>query len=100
MNTVLWVYIILLIGGGLFGFMKAKSQISLITASVAAALLIITTIPGLFSPSTGRAIADIVMAVLLVVFAVRLAKSQKFIPSGLLLVLTVIALALRHVHFT
>jgi uncharacterized membrane protein (UPF0136 family) len=36
------------------------------------------------------------MAVLLVVFAIRLAKTKKFMPSGMLLVITLAALALRH----
>ena len=35
-------------------------------------------------------------AALLVVFAIRLAKTKKFMPSGLMLVLTVLALALRN----
>jgi uncharacterized membrane protein (UPF0136 family) len=34
--------------------------------------------------------------VLLVVFAVRLTKTKKFMPSGLMLVLTLATLALRH----
>ena len=36
-NTMLWVYIILLLVGGLIGFFKAGSKISLITSSVFAA---------------------------------------------------------------
>jgi len=36
------------------------------------------------------------MAVLLVVFAIRLAKTKKFMPSGLMLVVTVAALALQN----
>ena len=37
------------------------------------------------------------MALLLVVFAIRLAKTKKFMPSGLMLVVTVVALALRNI---
>ena len=36
------------------------------------------------------------MVALLVVFAIRLSKTKKFMPSGLMLVITVLALALRH----
>jgi uncharacterized membrane protein (UPF0136 family) len=36
------------------------------------------------------------MAVLLIVFAIRLTKTKKFMPSGLMLILTLAALALRH----
>jgi uncharacterized membrane protein (UPF0136 family) len=42
---------------------------------------------------------DIILAVLLVVFGWRLSKTKKFMPSGLMLILTVAALALRHIHF-
>ena len=37
------------------------------------------------------------LAVLLVVFGIRLAKTKKFMPSGLMLVVTLAALVLRHV---
>ena len=38
-TTVLWIYIVLLVVGGLIGFLKAKSQVSLIMSVVFAALL-------------------------------------------------------------
>ncbi len=95
-HTVLWIYIVLLLVGGLIGFLKAGSKVSLITYAVSAAVLIVTAIPGLFAPSLARALADIIMAALLVVFAIRLGKTKKFMPSGLMLVITVLALALRH----
>ena len=47
-NTVLWVYIVLLLIGGLIGFLKAKIKVSLISSSIFAALLVLTAIPGLF----------------------------------------------------
>ena len=62
-STVLWIYIVLLLVGGLIGFFKAGSKVSLITSSV---------------------------------FAVRLAKTKKFMPSGLMLVVTIAALALQN----
>jgi uncharacterized membrane protein (UPF0136 family) len=36
------------------------------------------------------------MAALLVVFAMRLAKTKKFMPSGMMLVVTLLALILRN----
>lgn len=95
-HTILWIYIVLLLAGGLFGFLKAKSKVSLTTSSIAAAILVVTAIPGLLAPRTASALADVVMAVLLVVFAIRLGKTKKFMPSGMLLALTGAALALRH----
>lgn len=96
MTVVLWIYIVLLVVGGLFGFIKGKSKVSLITSVIAAALLILTAVPGILAPRFGRGMADIIMAVLMVVFAIRLAKTKKFMPSGMLLVVTLAALLLRH----
>jgi uncharacterized membrane protein (UPF0136 family) len=95
-NTILWIYIILLLVGGMIGFFKAGSKISLITSSIAAALLVLTALPGVFTFGFRQNAADVIMAALLVVFAIRLAKTKKFMPSGLMLVLTLAALALRH----
>ena len=95
-TTVLWVYIVLLLVGGLIGFFKAKSKVSLITSAVFAALLVLTALPGFFNRRSRADLANVIMAVLLVVFAVRLAKTKKFMPSGLMLVLTIAALALRN----
>jgi uncharacterized membrane protein (UPF0136 family) len=95
-HTVIWIYIVLLLVGGLFGFLKAGSKVSLITSAVAAAALILTAIPGLFGRSLANGLADAIMAALLVVFAIRLSKTKKFMPSGLMLTVTAAALALRH----
>jgi uncharacterized membrane protein (UPF0136 family) len=95
-NTILWIYIILLVVGGLIGFFKAGSQISLITSTVSAALLVLTAVPGLLGATLRRDLADVIMAALLVVFGIRLTKTKKFMPSGLMLVVTIAALALRH----
>ncbi|MGA3283465.1 MAG: TMEM14 family protein [Verrucomicrobiota bacterium] len=95
-NTVLWIYIILLLVGGLIGFLKAKSKVSLVTSAVFAALLVLTTLRGIFQPAFARDLANILMALLIVVFAVRLAKTKKFMPSGLMLVVTIAALALQN----
>src|SRR5206468_1188597 len=67
-DTILWIYIILLVIGGLIGFLKAKSQISLISSVVFAALLILCQVRIIFQPY----VADILLAVLLVMFAWRL----------------------------
>jgi uncharacterized membrane protein (UPF0136 family) len=94
-NTVLWSYIVLLIAGGLFGFFKAKSKPSLIASVVFGAALILCAVGFIFQPY----VADILLAVLLVVFGIRLSKTKKFMPSGLMLVLTLATLALRHLRF-
>ncbi len=95
-NTVLWVYIVLLLIGGLIGFLRAKSKVSLITSVAAAVLLTLTALPGILDPAFANTLANLILLVLLVVFTLRLAKTKKFMPSGLILVLTVLTLALRN----
>jgi len=91
---VLWIYIILLIIGGLIGFLKGKSRVSLILSVSFAAILILCALDIIFKAY----VADIVMAVLLVVFTMRLAKTKKFMPAGLMLVITILALAIRNLR--
>jgi uncharacterized membrane protein (UPF0136 family) len=94
-HTVLWIYIVLLVIGGLIGFLKAKSQVSLIMSVAFAAALSLCAAGIVFQPY----MANVLLGALLVVFAVRLIKTHKFMPAGLMLVLTIVALALRNVRF-
>ena len=95
-NTVLWIYIVLLVIGGLIGYLKAGSKISLImSACFAAALSLCATHIIAIAD-----LEDILLIVLLIVFAMRLTKSKKFMPGGLMLVLTIAALALRHLNLS
>jgi uncharacterized membrane protein (UPF0136 family) len=87
-NTILWVYIVLLVIGGCMGFFKAGSKVSLITSVCFAAALALFA-AGLIPWAPG---ADVLMVLLLVVFVIRFAKTRKFMPSGLMLVLTLAAL--------
>ena len=98
-NTVLWIYIVLLLVGGLMGFFKGKSKVSLIMSAAFAALLLLTAVPHLLDANFSRGMANVLMAALIVVFALRLAKTKKFMPSGMMLLVTVIALALRNIKF-
>ncbi|HEY5232630.1 MAG TPA: TMEM14 family protein [Verrucomicrobiae bacterium] len=96
---ILWVYIVLLLVGGLIGFLKAKSKVSLVSSAVFAALLILTALRGVFQPGFALGLANVTLVVLLLVFAVRLAKTKKFMPSGLILAATVVVLALLNLKF-
>ena len=96
---ILWAYIVLLLVGGLIGFFKAKSRVSLISSSIFAALLILTTLPGIFQRGFALNLANVILVVLLLVFAMRLGKTKKFMPSGLILIATVAELALLNVKF-
>jgi len=93
---VLWIYIVLLLIGGMIGFFKGKSKVSLITSTIFAVLLALTLLPGIFQPRFASNLANILLLVLLVVFSIRLAKTKKFMPSGLMLIVTIVALALKN----
>ncbi|HEY5914196.1 MAG TPA: TMEM14 family protein [Verrucomicrobiae bacterium] len=95
-NTILWIYIVLLLVGGMIGFLKAGSKVSLLSSSVAAAVLVVMTMPSVFQRNFRQTAAEIIMAALLVVFAIRLGKTKKFMPSGLMLLLTLAFLAMFH----
>ncbi len=94
-NTILWIYIILLVAGGLVGYLKAGSEASIIASVSFAAALTLCAIGVIFQPH----VADIILAVLLVFFGLRLSKSKKFMPNGMMLILTLATLALRHLRF-
>jgi uncharacterized membrane protein (UPF0136 family) len=87
--VVLWIYIVLLLGGGLMGFLKAGSKISLITSAAFALPLALCAL-GVIKPLY---IAYILIGLLAVVFGVRYAKGRKFMPSGLMGLLSIIVLA-------
>ena len=89
--TILWVYIVFLIVGGLMGFIKAGSKVSLIT-SVIFAIALALFAAGVISWAPG---ADVLLAVLLLVFVMRYVKTKKFMPAGLMIVVTAVTLALR-----
>src|SRR5580693_6189592 len=86
---ILWVYIVLLLAGGLMGFIKAGSKISLITSALFGVLLALCA-TAVIQPFY---IADILVGLLLVVFGIRFAKGKKFMPSGLMLGLSAAVLA-------
>jgi uncharacterized membrane protein (UPF0136 family) len=96
---VLWIYIVLLVVGGVIGFLKANSKVSLYMACGFAAALILCAVPNVFDAGFRKNLANILMAALLVVFAIRLAKTKKFMPAGMMLIVTVAALGLRNIRF-
>jgi len=87
-NFVVWIFTALLLVGGVMGFLKAGSRASLI-ASVGSAIPLALAAAGIL-PFIA---APIVLGALLVVFGLRLVKTRKFMPSGLLLILTLLTAA-------
>ena len=94
-RTVLWIYIVLLVMGGLVGYLKAGSKPSLIASVSFAAALTLCAL-NVIRP---HVITDLLLTALLVLFGLRLSKTRKFVPAGLMLVLTLTVLVLRQLKF-
>jgi uncharacterized membrane protein (UPF0136 family) len=88
------VYALLVLGGGIMGFKKAKSKPSLIAGLISAALLTSAFAMTMIDFKAGLLIADIVALALLLVFIIRLAKTKKFMPSGLMVIFSIVETAL------
>jgi uncharacterized membrane protein (UPF0136 family) len=90
-EVVLWIYLVLLLAGGVVGFVKAKSRISLISSLVFGALIAAAALGWLGFAYAG----DVILTVLVIVFAQRFGKTRKFVPAGMMVVLTIAALLVR-----
>ena len=92
-TNILWVYIVLLVAGGIMGFVKAGSKMSLLTSLAFAAVLALCNA----NVIQVQHLTDIILALLIVFFGMRFAKGKKFMPMGLMAILTAVTLALLHV---
>ena len=91
-ETILWIYIVLLVLGGLIGFLKAKSKISLLTSVAFAIVLSLSAIR-----VDGKDILPIevswgILSFLALIFLVRLLRTKKFMPSGMMLLVTAVTI--------
>lgn len=85
-------YGILAIVGGIIGYVQAQSKASLISGTISGLLLILGGVMQLQGQAWGLILATVVTAVLVIVFTVRLTKTRKFMPAGLMTILGVAAL--------
>ena len=91
-----WVaiaYGILAAVGGVVGYRKVKSKMSLISGLVSGVLLIASGAIAQSGIVWGYWSALIVTSLLLVVFSMRLIKTKKFMPAGVMLVAGIFTLA-------
>jgi len=88
------VYGGLVLVGGVIGFRKAGSRPSLIAGIASDALLVLAAVLLILGRPAGGTLAMAVAALLLVFFGWRWAKSGKFMPAGLMVLSSAVALAL------
>lgn len=86
-RIVLVVQALLLGAGGVAGFVKAQSKPSLIAGVSSAVLLLACMGYSLVSLVPATIAAAVISDLLLIVFALRLSKTKKFMPSGLMLII-------------
>ena len=87
-ETILWIYIAMLVLGGLVGFLKAKSKISLIMASTFGLLLALCALEK-FPASVNAPLEWGILSFLALFFLIRFLKNRKFMPGGMMTFLTI-----------
>ncbi|YAF96099.1 MAG: TMEM14 family protein [Nodularia sp. CChRGM 3473] len=87
------IYGVLMLSGGIFGYIKAKSKISLVSGIASGLLLILGGVLQLQGIEAGLFLALIVGLALIIVFGIRLIKNPKFMPVGLIFLIEIIALS-------
>ena len=93
-SAAILIYAGLLVLGGIIGWQVSGSRISLTSSLVSALLLAIAYRISRFAPRPGYSMAAVVALALAILFAFRLRKTGKFMPSGMLLVLSAIVMIL------
>ncbi|MEM7062875.1 MAG: TMEM14 family protein [Cyanobacteria bacterium P01_B01_bin.77] len=78
------IYGILAIVGGIVGYLKSGSKPSLISGIVSGLLLVIGALRAVQGSLSGLWVVKIVTLALIIVFVVRLVKTKKFMPAGLM----------------
>ncbi len=93
------IYGALLIIGGIIGYIKAGSKPSLITGVISGILIYIACKLGKRKPKDGYLYIAALSLSLATFFAIRYASNLKFMPSGLMLIVSAITLSIVSVSF-
>ncbi|MDX2242820.1 MAG: TMEM14 family protein [Leptolyngbyaceae cyanobacterium bins.302] len=87
---LLLLYAVLVIAGGILGYVKAQSKPSLISGLISGIALLVAWFITLQNYDTGMTLATIFAIALLIVFALRFRKTNKFMPAGLMAILSLV----------
>lgn len=93
MTIILGIYGVLLLIGGVMGFKKAGSKMSLIMGITSGVLVFLGLYLAQQNPKNGYTLIALTAAFLTGIFIKRLLKTKSFMPSGLLVLASMTALA-------
>lgn len=90
-RVVLVVQAVILGAGGIMGFVKAQSKPSLIAGLSSAVMLFACTGLTFLNFTLAAVLSAIISDLLAAVFASRMSKTKKFMPSGILMLFCILA---------
>jgi uncharacterized membrane protein (UPF0136 family) len=100
LDISLIVYAIVMLGGGIGGYVSANSIPSLVSGVISGILLLGAVVLGRNNPRLGYGLATLTALVLVIVFVRRYMETGKLMPSGALIGLSIFMLILLTVgHF-
>ncbi|MGB7084686.1 MAG: TMEM14 family protein [Phormidesmis sp.] len=88
------IFGIMAIAGGAIGYKQAGSQVSLMSGLISGLLLLLGAYLLFGGSAAGPALSAVVSLLLVIVFLVRLSKTRKFMPAGLMIILGLVNLGL------
>ena len=91
-STIVYIYAALVMLGGIFGFLKAKSLPSLIMGEIGGLALIAAGYALGHGLAWGLPLALVLSAGLLVFFSLRYSRTRAFMPGGLMAILSLLTL--------
>lgn len=88
------IYALLVLVGGVMGYLKAKSKVSLLSGVSCGTALLVAWFLCRPIPIMGLGLATLIAVLLSVVFIIRLFRTRTFMPAGLMMVLSLVATGL------
>ncbi|MEQ9670209.1 TMEM14 family protein [Coleofasciculus sp. G2-EDA-02] len=85
------IYALLVLVGGIIGYVKAKSQKSLISGITSGLGLLVAWWLCRVIPIMGLGLATLISLLLFIVFVIRLFRTRAFMPSGMMMVFSLMA---------
>ncbi|HBB34911.1 MAG TPA: hypothetical protein DDZ80_02850 [Cyanobacteria bacterium UBA8803] len=82
------IYALLVLVGGVMGYVKAKSQVSLLSGLGSGLGLLAAWFLCRQTPALGLGIATFIALVLFIVFIIRLFRTRSFMPAGMMMLLS------------